>query len=141
MSQTTFLELVEGVGVETSHVVDPATGAEIENPRSGEPAPLSHIGFQVPMPTMLDNGEIGITTAPVAIEPAAAIDPDNLIASRIIPGTRIVETNAPAVVATLVDTGHYRVCDPPAPKTTKAKAAATADTTTPAADGTEGAQS
>ncbi|MGH2878952.1 MAG: hypothetical protein ACRDK4_05010 [Solirubrobacteraceae bacterium] len=120
MSQTTYLELVEGVGVEPTHVRDPKTGEEKPHPKAGEPAPINHIGFQVPIPTMVE-GELVMQTAAVTISQEPSIDPDNPVASRIIPGTRIVETNAPAVVNALLERGDFRLCDPPAKHHPKAK--------------------
>lgn len=112
MSETTFLELVEGVGVESDYVVDPKTGLEIPNEKAGEPAELKEVGFQIPMPTQVGD-DIVFTTSRVAVTPKPGIDPEDPLASRIIPGTRTVETNAPAVVAQLLETGHYRLADPP----------------------------
>jgi hypothetical protein len=112
MSETTFLELVEGVGPESDFVVDPKSGLEVPNPKAGEPAELKAIGFQIPLPTQVGD-DIVYTTSKVEVGPADAIDPENPVASRIVPGTRIVETNAPAVVNALLETGHYQLCDPP----------------------------
>lgn len=120
MSETTFLELVEGVGVEPTHVRDPKTGEETLHPKAGDPGPLNHIGFQVPIPTMVGD-DIVMQTAAVTIAQAPAIDPDNPVASRIIPGSRIVETNAPAVVDALLRRGDFRICDAPAKHAPKPK--------------------
>lgn len=105
--ETIYLELVEGVGVEPPFTRDPKTGLEIPNDKAGEPQPLTHIGIQIPVPTMVGKDVID-TTAKAYIEQARAIDPKDPVQSRIIPGTRIVETTAPAVVNLLLETGHYQ---------------------------------
>jgi hypothetical protein len=112
MSDSTYLELVEGVGVEADFTRHHKTGLDIPNPKAGEPAPLCEIGIQIPVAVRIGN-DVGTTTRSVQIKPLDSIDPDDPVASRIIPGTRIVETHAPAVVNVLVETGHYRQCDPP----------------------------
>jgi hypothetical protein len=131
MSETTFLELVEGVGPESDFIVDPKSGLEVPNPKAGQPGELKAIGFQIPLPVKVGK-DIVYTTSKVEVGPADAIDPDNPVSSRIIPGTRIVETNAPAVVNALLETGHYQQCDPPAQqkKGKGGEAAAEAATTT-----------
>lgn len=111
MSDTTYLELVEGVGAEPTHLHG-TKGLIVPNPKAGDPAPLTAIGVNIPMPTM-SGKDVVTDVQKVVIRQAEQIG-DNPLASRIIPGTRIVETTHPAVVNVLVDTGHYAVCDPPA---------------------------
>lgn len=110
MPDLMYLELLDEHGVETSHIVDPDTGHEVKNPRAGQPAPLNNIGIQVPVPVMVGD-DVAMTTSRVPI--LVANELDELLGARIIPGTRIVETITPAVVNVLMDTGHYRRCDPP----------------------------
>lgn len=114
MPESTFLELVEGVGVESDflHKQD-KNGLWVPNPKAGQPAPLTHIGVTVPVPTKIEGGDVIQTTRQVGIDPAPHIDPDDPIASRIIPGTRIVETHAAPVVEVLLSTGNYVQVDPP----------------------------
>lgn len=104
-----YLELLEHVGLAPSHVRLP-DGREVENPIAGEPEPLSNIRFQIPIPTMV-GGELVMTTASSEAKPAEQLDPRTK--TRIVPGTRLVHTQAPAVVEVLLNTGLYRVCDPP----------------------------
>lgn len=111
MSNTTYLELVEGVGVEPDfHHRE--NGLAVPNPKAGDPAELREIGIRIPVPTMVGN-EVINDARTVRIKPAPQIDPKDTLKSRIIPGTRVIETQAPAVVNALVSTGHYRVCDAP----------------------------
>lgn len=114
MSETTYLELVEGVGMESEflHEIDPKTGEYKRNPKAGQPAPLCEIKIPIPIPVMAGK-EVVVTTRTVDIKPLERIDPDDPLEARIIPGTRIVETHAPEVVNRLVETGHYQVCDQP----------------------------
>lgn len=110
MPDLTYLKLRDDVGIAPSHIVNDA-GLEVENPRAGELDALNNIGIQIPMPTMIGT-EVGMTTRRVEIKPGAELaDP---LRARIIPGTRIVETDAPAVINLLVASGDYAHCDPPA---------------------------
>lgn len=111
MSETTYLELVDGVGMVPAFTRT-KDGLEVPNPLAGEPDLLNNIAFQVPVPTMVDS-EIVETTVPVVIKQAPEIDPADPLQTRIIPGTRIVETRAPAVVNVLLESGHYQRCDRP----------------------------
>lgn len=109
MPELTYLKLRDDAGIAPSHIVNDK-GLEVPNPRAGELDPLNNIGIQIPMPTMIGT-EVGMTTRRVAIEPGAELaDP---LRARIIPGTRIVETDMPQVVNLLVATGDYARCDPP----------------------------
>lgn len=107
-----YLELVEGVGLESAFRRE-LSGLEVPNPRAGEPAPLSEIRFQIPIPVELPNGDVGTTTTSAVAQQLDNIADSGLLRTRIIPGTRIVHTQAPAVVEVLQQTGHYRQCDPP----------------------------
>lgn len=120
MPETTYLELVEGHGVEPDAIHDPKTGLIIPNEKAGEPAPLANIGVNIPMPVMVGK-DVLTDVSKVVIRPSESIAPGDALASRIIPGTRIVETQSPAVASLLLDTGAYAVCDPPARHVAKAK--------------------
>lgn len=104
-----YLKLRDDVGVEPSHVVNEA-GVEIPNERAGDPAPLNNIGIQIPMPTMIGK-DVGTTTVRAAIEQSDTLPAP--LRARIIPGTRIVETDAPAVINLLTQTGQYELIDAP----------------------------
>jgi hypothetical protein len=132
MSETTFLELLEGVGPESAFIVDPKSGLDVPNPKAGEPAPLTSVGVKIPFPTMVGK-DVAEEQRTAEIVPLPEIDPDwkarpvkddtqVLACARIIPGTRIVETNAPPIVAALL-ASHWQECDPPK-QDTKARQAA-----------------
>ena len=121
MSETTFLELLEGVGKESDFKQD-ASGLITPNPRAGEPAPLSCVSIKIPFPTMVGK-EVVEEQRTAEIIALPEIDEDwrarpvkagvaVLACARIIPGTRIIETNAPPVVEQLLNS-HWQVCDPP----------------------------
>lgn len=111
-----YFELNDDQGIEHSHLRNPVTGEEFENPRAGELAPLNNIGFQISVerPVMRDDSGVDVitTTARVAIVPAERLD--EKLHARILPGTRIVEVAHPAVANALIETGHYHRIDPPA---------------------------
>lgn len=111
MSKLTYLRLRDHVGLEAAFRVDPKTGLEVPNPKAGQPAPLNNVGFQIPMPVMVGK-EVGTTTSRATLYPSEELDPN--LRARIIPGTRIVEAEHPAVIDVLVGTGFYEQCDPPA---------------------------
>ncbi len=117
MSETTFLELLDHVGIEPSYRHHPDTGEIEENPSAGEPGPLVEIGVQIPVPVMVGS-DVGTETRTAPIQQHESLAEAGEIKARIIPGTRIVETTAPAVVNVLISTGHYQQCDPP-PSTTE----------------------
>lgn len=104
-----YLELVEDVGLAPAFLRQP-DGTEVENPAAGEPEPLNNIRFQIPVPVMVD-GQLAMTTNSAHVVPGD--DLDEVTLTRIIPGTRVVHTQAPAVVDVLMNTGHYRLVDPP----------------------------
>lgn len=126
MTDTMYLELVEGVGVESDfHHEQDKHGLHLPNPKAGDPAPLTSVGIQVPVPTKVDGGDIIETSRSVAISPRPdrvssdwrenPVDEDgSIVVARIIPGTRVIETTAPPVANVLLGTGHYQPCDPPA---------------------------
>lgn len=124
MSERTFLELDEGVGVESDslHELDPKTGLYLANPKAGDPGPLQSVGVKIPFPVMVgkDVFEEQRTAEIVALP---QIDEDwkarpvkegtkVLACARIIPGTRVVETNAPPIVTALL-ASHWHEVDPP----------------------------
>lgn len=129
----TYLTLPDGVGVAPPFIRDPKSGLDVPNPKAGEPEPINNIGLQIPVPVMA-GGEVADTTARVAIHPGPGLgaegelvdDAGSFKRARIIPGTRVVETDHPAVVNLLTEAGYLQ-CDPPAaaqprqPKTSASK--------------------
>ncbi len=108
MPDLVYLELNDDIGLETSHLV--IDGQNVKNPKAGQPAELNNIGVQIPMPTMVGK-EVAMTTSRATIQ--VGEQRDEHIRARILPGTRIVETDHPAVVNLLIETGHYHQIDPP----------------------------
>lgn len=116
----TYLTLPEGVGVASPFIRDPKSGLDVPNPKAGEPEPINNIGLQIPVPVMVD-GEVADTTTRVPIQPGPALGPEGQLVdnagvfqrARIIPGSRVVETDHPAVVNLLQEAGLVP-CDPPA---------------------------
>lgn len=116
----TYLEALDHVGVVPSHYVDPETGLNVPNPRAGEPDALNSIGINIPMPIMVGD-DVVMTTRRAPIHVLDSLGPDGALVddqhrfcrARILPGTRIVETDHAAVVNLLMETGHYRQVDPP----------------------------
>lgn len=104
-----FFELHDTAGLAPAFVRNDQ-GLEVPNERVGEPDPLTEIGVNIPMPTMVGD-QVATTTAHVAIRPADVLDEQ--LQSRILPGTRIVETTHPAVGSLLLETGLYHEIDPP----------------------------
>jgi hypothetical protein len=133
MSDVTFLELDEGVGVESDFVhKHDKHGAFLPNEKAGDPGPLRSVGIHIPFPAMVGNDVIEEQRT-AEIVPLDKIDEDwkarpvndetqKIACARIIPGTRVIETNAPPIVAALLGS-HWHICDPPA-KDTKARQAA-----------------
>lgn len=122
MSELTYLTPADDVGVESAFIVDEKTGLDVPNPKAGDPAPINEIGIRIPIPVMIDK-ELRTDVRRVSIKPQDKID--DTLRARIIPGTRVVETDHPAVVQVLTDGGYVR-CDPP----TKAQVRKAADDAT-----------
>jgi hypothetical protein len=106
---STFLELNEDVGLVPSHLEDPKLGP-VENPKAGEHAPFLQMGIQIPVPTMV-NGEVVDQPKSVAIVPGEKLD--KTLRARIVPNTRCIETDHPAVVELLLNTGKFHEVDQP----------------------------
>jgi hypothetical protein len=126
MPDTMYLQLVDGVGAESDfrHEQD-KDGLYLPNPKAGDPAPLTSVGIQVPVPTKIEGGDIIETTRSVTIAPSdqrvstdwrenPVGDDGAITVARIIPGTRVIETTAPPIANVLTATGHYQPCEPPA---------------------------
>jgi hypothetical protein len=112
MSET-FLELGDGIGIEPSHVRDPKTGEEIENPNAGELGELRSQGLPIPVPVQIDNGDIAETIQVATILPGEQVSAISLVPARIIPGTRTIETSSDKIAAAILQLGVYHVADPP----------------------------
>ena len=126
MPALTYLRLLDTSGTAPTHTRTPA-GLEVPNPRAGELDELNNIGVNIPIPTMVD-GEIVNLTAPVSIRQAQKLEDGDvdvstrtLLRARIIPGTRIIETDCQPVIDLLQEMNFVH-CDPP--KTTTRKPAA-----------------
>jgi hypothetical protein len=113
MSETFYLELNDTIGPAPAFIRDPKSGLEVPNPKAGEPDEINHLTFRIPVPVALPDGQIANDTRPVDIVAEPKLDPDHSLASRVIPGTRIIETRAPAVVDFLVTNGICRQVDQP----------------------------
>lgn len=99
-------------------------GLEVPNPRAGQPAPLRELAFQVPVPTIIeqDGEQVLVNTTrriPVVAAPELGRDANQLfdgkgqfVRARIVPGTRIVETDVAPVVNALQANG-WVLTDPP----------------------------
>lgn len=107
---------------EPAFIVDPGTGLEIPNPIAGELRVLNNIGITVPIATELEGDVIDVMHR-AEIKQAGKIDEQ--LRARIIPGTRVVETDHPAVINMLQAHG-YVLCDPPSNADEKAAQAALA---------------
>ncbi len=117
--EVTYVKLPDYVGVAPAFIRT-TDGLEVENPRAGELDPLNNVGVTIPVPTMV-GGEVVNDSRRVQILPAAEpVDTDaptidakgRLLAARIVPDTRVVESGHPAITALLLDAG-YLPCDPP----------------------------
>lgn len=111
MPDSMFFELNADQGLAPDWIVDHATGLEVPNPHAGEPSPLNNIGIQIPTVAMAPDGEVIETTTRQPITPSDRLD--EVLRARILPGTRIVETDHPAVANLLNETGLYHQIDPP----------------------------
>lgn len=110
-----FLELVEGVGMEPTHLHErDKHGDHKENPKAGELGPLVRQGLPIPVPVQTDAGDVITQIRVCDIEPAPEISAVTLIPARIIPGTRMIETISEPIAAALLQLGVFRICDPPA---------------------------
>jgi hypothetical protein len=116
-----YLELLPDVGIAPPFITGP-DGEPKPNPRAGQPEPLNNIGIPVSIPQEVEG--LGVVDQAVRVTIAQAPqlgDPKGppvtpkgvLTGTRIIPGTRTLESRQPAVVAVLLETGHYQPCDPP----------------------------
>jgi len=129
MPDTQFLELLDHIGVEPSHLHEIGKdGAPKVHPNAGEPGPLTSEAFSYAVPVMVTNPvtgkqEVGSDVRSIRILPSdqpvregAVIDPEDphlAVDARILPGTRQIETTNPQVVAILTDGGGYVRVDPP----------------------------
>lgn len=111
MSPITFLELDEGVGPESSHITGP-DGHPVENPKADEPGELREQGLPMPVPVHVEGVGIVTDIRVTAIYQAEEISGITMIPARIIPGTRIIETNSDRIAAALLNL-PFHVCDPP----------------------------
>lgn len=78
----------------------------------GTPQELTEIGLPVQITRQVEvdgKKEIVDDFVGFQIKPSAS----DKVPHRIIPGTRIVATTSPAIVAALLDAGGYELCDPP----------------------------
>lgn len=114
-----YLTLPDTTGIEPAWTRSPE-GVEIPNELAGAPQPLNNIGVGIPVPVMVD-GEVMTSIARVHILPSPTpVDTDapkvdehgRLLAARIIPGTRIVESGHPETTNVLLAEGLVP-CDPP----------------------------
>lgn len=117
---TKYLTPRDHIGPEHAWKTD-TSGLAIPNPDVGEPAPLQAVGFQIPVPTQIETGDIINTTRRIEIKQAPSIDPNDPLGSRIIPGTRIIETNMRPVFDTLISSDIYVECDAPTSERPKNK--------------------
>lgn len=106
---TRFFELNDDVGLESSHLRQ-KDGTEVENPRAGQKAPLNNVGFPVQYPVKVDGGELITRTDIVRVEPSEQLHPQ--LKTRVIPGTRIVETANSQVANTLLESNYHEVDAP-----------------------------
>jgi hypothetical protein len=119
MPELVYLTPRDDVGPTPSHIVNDA-GLEVPNPEAGQPGVLTSIGITVPVPTMIGD-EVGMTTRRAEIAQLPALGDEGgmldeegrFVRARIIPGTRIVETDMPQIVNVLVASEQYVHCDPP----------------------------
>lgn len=121
MSELAYLTPPAEVGVAPAFVRSDG-GVDVPNERAGEPDPLTSIGLQIPVDTLVKDAAGKEHVLPVAsrveIRPSVQLGPpeklvDDVFArARIIPGTRVVETDHPAVVNLLQQVG-WAHCDPP----------------------------
>jgi hypothetical protein len=141
MPDVLFLELMDHIGVEPSHLHETdRDGAAKPHPNAGEPGPLTSEAFSYAVPVMVKDPatgkqEVGSELRAATIEPSdqpiregAVIAPDRptlAVDARIIPGTRIIETTNPQIASILAgDSGGYTRVDPPKSSAqTRAKAA------------------
>jgi hypothetical protein len=127
MSETLFLELDEGIGIEPSHVRDPKTGEEIENPNAGELGELRSQGLPIPVPVQVGN-DIAETIQVATILPSEQVSAISLVPARIIPGTRTIETSSDKIAAAILNLGVFHIADPPKSNAqTRAKAPSKAE--------------
>lgn len=68
------------------------------------PAPLAEIGLSVPIPVMTPEGPMLSGSGTVVIQPGPALSTTCM--ARIVPDTRIVETNSDLVMAALIGHGY-----------------------------------
>lgn len=82
-----FLELMPGIGPEPAFIKEGA--AVVPNPNAGQPAILDEFG-----------------AAGLKIDPSASpVAPEGPPAARIVPGTRVIETNSQAIESALLSSG------------------------------------
>jgi len=108
MSTSLYFELNDDIGLAPSHLRKP-DGTEVENPRAGEPDTINNLGFPVSTPIMVD-GHVTDSVDVVRIFPSEDLDP--VLKTRILPNSRIVETQNPQV-ANVLREQHYHEIDPP----------------------------
>ena len=98
----------------------------------GTPQELNEIGLpmQIVRKVVVDGkSEIVDDFVGLKIRPNAS----EKVPHRIIPGTRIVATNSPAIVQALLDAGGYELCDPPGARRSRTSARKSAPRKRPAA--------
>jgi hypothetical protein len=81
-----FLTYPDHLGVAPAVIVK--DGAEVPNPKAGEPEPLAAIGVALSVPTMA-GGEVVDSSTVYTIKPAEKLAAGDL--ARIVPGTRTIE--------------------------------------------------
>ncbi len=131
MPDLIYLTLRDDVGIAPAHIVNDK-GLEVPNPRAGELDNLTSIGVQIPMPVMVGD-DVAMTTRQAPIHILDKLGPKDAMTdrqgrfcrARILPDSRIVETDHPAVVNLLTAAGYVQ-CDPP--KSEQPRKPQTADT-------------
>jgi hypothetical protein len=99
-------------------------GLEVPNPRAGELDPINEVGISVSIPTMVGKDVLDLP-ARIVIAPAESL-PDK-VRARVIPGTRIIETDNDRVATALLGCDQYAETDPPKAETTRTKREKTED--------------
>lgn len=105
-----YFELNDDVGVAPPYIRS-AKGLDVPNPRAGEPEPINEVGLPFLVPTVVD-GDVIDTPQRAVIRPADTAEPR--LNSRIIPGSRVIETGHPQVINSLIACGQYHEVDKPA---------------------------